>query len=130
MINESGALIERLLKERLSLGGICRALGVGMKWLMGFLVECYQAAPGHLNVQSIRLPKTGSPALCVVLCEEGPAIYPLTFLFIRALVRQYLYLRAIFRLCRDDPSRFGNERKHHGRFHRKKRSRGRGNHQI
>jgi insertion element IS1 protein InsB len=31
--------------------GICRAVGVGMKWLMGFLVECYGAAPVHLNVQ-------------------------------------------------------------------------------
>ena len=33
---EHRALIERLLKERLSLRGICRAVGVGMKWLMGF----------------------------------------------------------------------------------------------
>src|SRR5947208_1519183 len=30
---------------------ICRAVGVGMKWLMAFLVECYEAAPAHLNVQ-------------------------------------------------------------------------------
>jgi insertion element IS1 protein InsB len=48
---EHRALIERLLKERLSLRGICRAVGVGMKWLMGLLVECYRAAPVHLNVQ-------------------------------------------------------------------------------
>src|SRR5204862_786958 len=48
---EHRALIERLLKERLSLRGICRAIGVGMKWLMAFLVECYEAAPAHLNVQ-------------------------------------------------------------------------------
>src|SRR4051794_13128569 len=27
-----------------------------MKWLMGFLVECYEAAPAHLNVQ---LPQGG-----------------------------------------------------------------------
>src|SRR5947209_390043 len=31
--------------------GICRAVGVGMKWLMGFLVECYGAAPADLNAQ-------------------------------------------------------------------------------
>jgi insertion element IS1 protein InsB len=48
---EHRALIERLLKERLSLRGICRAVGVGMKWLMAFLVECFEAAPAHLNVQ-------------------------------------------------------------------------------
>ena len=34
--DEHRALIERLLKERLSLRGICRAVGVGMKGLMGF----------------------------------------------------------------------------------------------
>jgi insertion element IS1 protein InsB len=38
---EHRALVERLLQERLSLRGICRAVGVGMTWLMGFLVECY-----------------------------------------------------------------------------------------
>jgi insertion element IS1 protein InsB len=48
---EHRALIERLLNERLSLRGICRAVGVGMKWLMAFLVKCYEAAPAHLNVQ-------------------------------------------------------------------------------
>ena len=47
---ECRALVERLLKERLSLRGICRAVGVSMTWLMGFLVECYAAAPTHLNV--------------------------------------------------------------------------------
>ena len=48
---EHRVLIERLLRERLSLRGICRAVGVGMKWLMAVLVECYQGAPAHLNVQ-------------------------------------------------------------------------------
>jgi insertion element IS1 protein InsB len=48
---EHRALIERLLRERLSLRGICRAVGVGMKWLMAFLVQCYEAAPTHLNLQ-------------------------------------------------------------------------------
>jgi insertion element IS1 protein InsB len=48
---EHRALIERLLNERLSLRGICRAVGVGMKWLMAFLVDCYEAAPAHLNVR-------------------------------------------------------------------------------
>ncbi len=34
---ETRALIERLLLERISLRGICRAVGVGLKWLLGFL---------------------------------------------------------------------------------------------
>jgi insertion element IS1 protein InsB len=47
------ALIERLLLERISLRGICRVMGVGLKWLLGFLVQCFEALPDHLNVQPI-----------------------------------------------------------------------------
>jgi hypothetical protein len=47
------ALIERLLIERISLRGICRMMGVGLKWLLGFLVQCFEALPDHLNVQPI-----------------------------------------------------------------------------
>jgi insertion element IS1 protein InsB len=50
---ETRALIERLLRERLSLRGICRAVGVGLKWLLGFLVTCFEALPDHLHVQPI-----------------------------------------------------------------------------
>jgi transposase-like protein len=32
--DDTRALIERLLLERLSLRGICRAVGVGLKWLL------------------------------------------------------------------------------------------------
>src|SRR5262249_4645661 len=46
-------LIERLLLERLSLRGICRAVGVTLKWLLGFLVECFEALPDHLYVQPV-----------------------------------------------------------------------------
>ncbi len=49
--DEQKALIERLLRERLSLQGICRVVGVAMRWLMGFVVECYDGAPEDLNVQ-------------------------------------------------------------------------------
>jgi insertion element IS1 protein InsB len=47
------ALIERLLLERISLRGICRAVGVGLKWLLGFLVQCFEALPDHLHVQAV-----------------------------------------------------------------------------
>jgi IS1 family transposase len=51
--DETRELIERLLLERLSLRGICRAVKVGLKWLLGFIVTCFEALPDHLNVQLI-----------------------------------------------------------------------------
>src|SRR5918992_2351043 len=51
--DDTRALIERLLVERISLRGICRAVGVGLKWLLGFLVHCCEALPEHLNVQPV-----------------------------------------------------------------------------
>jgi insertion element IS1 protein InsB len=51
--DERRALIERLLVERISLRGICRAVGVQLKWLLGFLVQCFEALPDHLHVQPI-----------------------------------------------------------------------------
>jgi insertion element IS1 protein InsB len=46
-------LIERLLLERISLRGICRAVGVQLKWLLGFLVQCVEALPDHLHIQPL-----------------------------------------------------------------------------
>ncbi len=51
--DDTRALIERLLVERISLRGICRAVGVNLKWLLGFLVTCFEALPDHLHVQLI-----------------------------------------------------------------------------
>src|SRR5713101_6846315 len=53
---EKRELIERLLVERISLRGICRAVGVKLKWLLGFLVQCCAALPDHLHVQSVSCP--------------------------------------------------------------------------
>jgi insertion element IS1 protein InsB len=50
---ETRGLIKRLLVERISLRGICRAVGVGLKWLLGFLVQCVEALPDHLNIQPL-----------------------------------------------------------------------------
>jgi insertion element IS1 protein InsB len=44
-------LIERLLLEKVSLRGICRAVGVGLRWLLYFMVERFATAPDHLNVR-------------------------------------------------------------------------------
>ena len=32
---------------------MCRALGVTRKWLLGFLVQCFEALPDHLHVQPV-----------------------------------------------------------------------------
>ena len=45
--------LRELLLERISLRGICRAVKVGLKWLLGFLVTCFETLPDHLNVQPI-----------------------------------------------------------------------------
>jgi hypothetical protein len=47
------ALIARLFMARISLRGICRAVGVKLKWLLGFLVQCFEALPNHLHVQPV-----------------------------------------------------------------------------
>ena len=49
--DDTRALIERLLLERISWRGICRAVGVGLKWLVGFLGPCFEALPDYLHVQ-------------------------------------------------------------------------------
>src|SRR2546422_7165853 len=48
---EQRAVIERLLLERISLRGICRVIGVGLRWLLYLMVERFTAAPDHLHVQ-------------------------------------------------------------------------------
>src|SRR5262245_52934026 len=41
------ALVEHLLRERLSLRGICRAVGVSLTWLLHVMVERCAACPEH-----------------------------------------------------------------------------------
>ena len=62
---EQRALIERLLLERISLRGICRAVGVGLQWLLQFMVERFEAAPEHLYIQ----PSGGTPAIVLQRLE-------------------------------------------------------------
>src|SRR5713226_1996856 len=54
---EQQVLIERPLLERISLRGICRAVGVGLRWLLHFMVERFAAAPAHLYVQPTAGPQ-------------------------------------------------------------------------
>jgi hypothetical protein len=48
---EQRTLIEHLLRERISLRGICRAVGVSLPWLLHVMVECFAACPDHLHVR-------------------------------------------------------------------------------
>jgi hypothetical protein len=48
---EHRTLVERLLCEKISLHGICRAIGVSIRWLMDFMGAQFAAGPKHLHVQ-------------------------------------------------------------------------------
>ena len=50
---ERRAEIANLLRERLSLRGICRAVSVSLTWLLHFMVEGFASCPEHLH---LRLP--------------------------------------------------------------------------
>ena len=51
LIDQEHRLVgERLLCEKISLHGICRAIGVSIRWLMEFMVTRFAAAPEHLHV--------------------------------------------------------------------------------
>src|SRR5918992_5634443 len=49
--DEQRTLVEHLLRDRISLRGICRAVGVSLTWLLHFMVECFTACPEDLHVQ-------------------------------------------------------------------------------
>jgi insertion element IS1 protein InsB len=56
--SEQRMLIEHLRCERISLRGICQALGVSLTWLLHFMVERFTACPDHLHVQRPVSPTT------------------------------------------------------------------------
>ena len=53
IVEEQRILVERLLCEKIFLHGICRAIGVSLRWLMDFIVARFAAIPAHLPVQPI-----------------------------------------------------------------------------
>jgi insertion element IS1 protein InsB len=70
--DERRTLIEHLLRERISLRGICRAVGVSLTWLLHFMIECFATCHDHLHVE---LP--GEPTDVVVrqLEAEGDEMW-------------------------------------------------------
>src|SRR3954465_5689269 len=70
---EQRALVERLLLERISLRGICRAVGVGLQWLLQFMVARFQAAPEDLYIK----PAGGTPAVILQRLEAELDGFPI-----------------------------------------------------
>jgi insertion element IS1 protein InsB len=62
---EQRALSARLLLERISLRGICRAVGVGLQWLLQFMMERFPEAPEQLYVTQ----SGGTPAVILQRLE-------------------------------------------------------------
>jgi insertion element IS1 protein InsB len=56
---EQRTLVERLLGEKISLHGMCRAVGVSLRWLMDFIVVRLAALPDHLSVRPVASPRDG-----------------------------------------------------------------------
>jgi insertion element IS1 protein InsB len=54
---EDRTLVERLLCEKISLHGICRVVGVSIRWLMDFVSARFTALPDHLYVQPATSPQ-------------------------------------------------------------------------
>ena len=54
--SEQRTLVEHLLCERISLRGICRAVGISLTWLLHFMVERFAACPDHLHAQPLVNP--------------------------------------------------------------------------
>src|SRR5919197_901266 len=56
--DERRTLVEHLLRERISLRGLCRAVGVSLTWLLHFMVDCFATCPDHLHVKlSTNIPE-------------------------------------------------------------------------
>jgi insertion element IS1 protein InsB len=70
--HEQRTLIEHLLRERISLRGICRAVGVSLTWLLRFMVECFATCPDHLYV---RLPNRPTDVVLLRLEAEADEMW-------------------------------------------------------
>jgi hypothetical protein len=65
---EHRTVVERLPCEKISLPGICRAIGVRMRWPMDCRVSCFAAVPEHLQGQLVAASRDGLSG-----CLEGKA---------------------------------------------------------
>src|SRR5262249_38203871 len=56
---EPRTLVARVLRETISLHGLCRAVGVSLRWRMGFLAARCAALLDHLHVRPVASPRDG-----------------------------------------------------------------------
>jgi insertion element IS1 protein InsB len=70
--HEQRTLIEHLLRERIALRGICRAVGVSLTWLLHFMVERFAACPEPLHVQ---LPASPTAVVLRRLASEADELW-------------------------------------------------------
>jgi insertion element IS1 protein InsB len=63
-------LVARLLLENISLHGICRAVGVSIRWVMNFMVTGFDPVPEHLHTQLPGHPRTVSTRLVEAEADE------------------------------------------------------------
>jgi len=54
---EQCTLVERLFREQIALHGICRAVGVRIRWLMDFMVARFAAVPDHWHMRPVAAPR-------------------------------------------------------------------------
>jgi insertion element IS1 protein InsB len=64
------ALVGRLLLENISLHGICRVVGVSIRWVKSFMVTCFDAVPEHLHTQLPGRPRAMSMWLVEAEADE------------------------------------------------------------
>ena len=53
IVAEHRTVVERLLCEKISLHGICRTIGISIRWLLDFMTACFAALPEHLNIPPV-----------------------------------------------------------------------------
>jgi insertion element IS1 protein InsB len=72
--HERRTLIANLLRERIWLRGICRAMGVSLTWLLHCMGECFASCPEHLHVQ---LPAHPTKVIRHTLAAEADELWSL-----------------------------------------------------
>ncbi len=70
--HEQRPLMAHLLRERLSLRGICRAVGVSLTGLLHVMVECFAACPDYFYV---RLPSRPTDVVLLRLEAEADELW-------------------------------------------------------
>lgn len=66
---EKRKIVDRLLLEKLSLAGICRALKISESWLYDYVKRKYEKVPQQVDVTKKKRATEGSDGRNVVICR-------------------------------------------------------------